>query len=31
MYQDNIIVGLVKRNHPEGGKKGSLCIEFGRI
>lgn len=31
MRQDSIIVGLVKTNHPEGGKEGYLFIKFERI
>lgn len=30
MCQDNVVV-LVKRNHPEGGKKGYVFIKFGRL
>lgn len=30
MCQDNI-VSLVKRNHPEGGKKGYVFIKIGRL
>lgn len=28
MCQDDIIVGLVKRNHPEGGKKGLFLLRL---